>query len=125
MEEDNKGQVEEEWSSYLSSIPSNGNAQVFINTPSYTIASNDDLYSDEPILDESFDMNAFYGKSYDSWVEKIFVKDKNNSISASPPIKNEDEEYCFDLLYDNAIDDDPLFTDSPLCGKIVSNLWED
>jgi len=123
--EDNEEQVEEEWSSYPSSIPNNGNAQIPMNTPSYTIASNDDLYSDEPILDESFDVNAFYGNSYDSWVEKIFVKDKNDSISTSPPIKNEDEEYCFDLLNDSVIDDDPLLPDSPLCGTIVSNIWED
>ena len=125
MKEDNETQVEEEWSSYPSSIPNNGNAQIPMKTPSYTIASNDDLYSDEPILDESFDVNAFYGKSYDSWVEKIFVKDKNESISASPPIKNEDEEYCFDLLNDSAMDDDSLLPDSPLSGSIVSNLWED
>jgi hypothetical protein len=36
-----------------------------METPSYTIACNDDIYSDEPILDESFDVNAFYGESYD------------------------------------------------------------
>jgi hypothetical protein len=40
---------------------SNGNEQIPMETPSYTIACNDDIYSDEPILDESFDVNAFYG----------------------------------------------------------------
>ena len=115
--EDNQEQEEEEWSSYPSSIPNNGNAQISIKTPSYTIASDDDLYCDEPILDESFDVNAFYGTSYDSWVEKIFEKDKNDSNSTSPPIE-EDEEYCFV----SAIDDDPLLLDSSLCGTIVSNL---
>jgi hypothetical protein len=31
----------------------------------YFFECNDDIYSDEPILDESFDVNAFYGESYD------------------------------------------------------------
>ena len=66
--EDNEKQEEEEWSSYPSPIPKNGNSKIPMKTPSYTIASNDDLYCDEPILDESFDMHAFFGKSYDSWV---------------------------------------------------------
>lgn len=96
-----------------------------METPSYTISSNDDIYSDEPILDESFDVNDFYGESYDSWVDNIFVKDKNDSISTSPSIKDEDEEYCFDLLYDSAMDDDSLLLDVPLCGTIVSNICED
>ena len=121
MKEDNEEQVEEGWSSYPSSIPNNGDAQIPMKTPSYTIANDDDLYCDEPILDESFDVNAFYGKSYDSWLEKIFEKDKNDSSSASPPT-NENEEYCFDILNDSAIDDDPLLPDSLLCGIIVSNL---
>ena len=57
-------------------------------------------------------------------VGQIFEKDKNDSNSTSPSI-NENEEYCFHLLNDSAIDDDPLLPDSPLCGTIVSNLWED
>ena len=122
--EDNEEKVEEEWSSYPSSSPNNGNEQIPMKTPSYTIANDDDLYCDDPILDESFDVNAFYGKSYDSWVEKIFEKDKKDSNSASPPT-NENEEYCFDILNDSAIDDDHLLLDSPPCGTIVSNLWED
>ena len=48
--EDNERKVEEEWSSYPSSIPNNGNFQVPMNTPSYTIARDDFLYSDEPIF---------------------------------------------------------------------------
>ena len=124
MKEDNEKQVEEGWSSYPSYIPNNGNAEIPMKTPSYTIANDDDLYCDDPILDESFDVNAFYGKSYDSWLEKIFEKDKKDSNSASPPT-NENEEYCFDILNDSAIDDDPLLPDSPLCGTIVSNIWED
>ena len=87
QKEDNKQKVEEEWSSYPSSSPNNGNEQILMKTPSYTIASNDDIYSDKPILDESFDVDAFYGESYDSWVDNIFVKDKNDSISTSPSIK--------------------------------------
>jgi hypothetical protein len=35
-----------------------------MNTPSHTIASSDEFYSDEPILDELFDIDYFYGKSY-------------------------------------------------------------
>jgi hypothetical protein len=35
--EDQEEQVEEEWSSYLSSKPHNGNTQISMNTPSYTI----------------------------------------------------------------------------------------
>jgi hypothetical protein len=45
------------------------------------------LQVDEPILDAYFDMHAFFGKSYGSCVEKIFEKDKNDSDSPSPPIK--------------------------------------
>ena len=59
--EDNEKQEEEEWSSYPSPIPNNGNSKIPMKTPSYTIASNDDLYCDEPLLDESFDMHAFFG----------------------------------------------------------------
>ena len=68
--EDKEEKVEEEWSSYPSSSPNNGNEQIPMKTPSYTIASNDDIYCDKPILDDSL-------------------------------------------------------PDSPLCGKIVSNIWED
>ena len=124
MKEDNEEQVDEGWSSYPSSIPNNGDAQTPMKTPSYIIANYDDLYCDDPILDESFDVNSFYGKSYDSWVEKIFEKDTNDSNSATPPT-NENEEYCFDILNDSAIDDDSLLLDSPPCGTIVSRLWED
>ena len=60
-------------------------------------------------------MNAFYGKSYDSWVENILGKDKNDSTSTSAPSKDEDEEFCIDLLCDGAIDDDFFLLDNPPC----------
>ena len=68
VKEDNKVQEEEQWSSYPSPNPNNGNTQVPMKTPSHTIAYSEDLYSNEPILDECFDVDSFYGKSYDSWV---------------------------------------------------------
>ena len=55
---------------------------------------------------------------------QIFKHDTNDSNSATPPT-NENEEYCFDILNDSAIDDDSLLLDSPPCGTIVSSLWED
>jgi hypothetical protein len=67
-----------------------------MKTPSYTIASDDDIYCDELILDEPFDMHDFFGKSYDSWVENIFGNDKNDSTSTGPPTK-EDKAYCIDV----------------------------
>ena len=41
-EEYKEEQVEEEWSSYPSSTPNNGNIQIPMNNPSYTISSDDD-----------------------------------------------------------------------------------
>jgi hypothetical protein len=63
-----------------------------MKTPSHTIASIVDLYSDEPILEECFDIDSFYGKSYDSWVQNIPREDKNDSTSTSPPFKTDEEE---------------------------------
>jgi hypothetical protein len=123
--EGNVEKIEEEWSSYPYSSPNNGNEKFPMETPSYIIACNDDIYSNEPILDEYFDVNAFYGESYDSWVDNIFSKHKNDSISTSPSIKNEDEQYCFNLLNDSAMDDASLSPGSPLCGTITTNIWED
>jgi hypothetical protein len=40
--EEQEEQVEEEWSSYPSSSPNNGNTQIHMSTPSYTI-DNDPL----------------------------------------------------------------------------------
>jgi hypothetical protein len=100
-------------------VPTMVNEQIPMETPSYTIVCNDDIYSDEPILD-----NAFYGESYNSWVDNMFAKDKNDSISTSPSIKNEDEEYCFNLLNDSVMDDDSSLPGSPLCGTITTNIWE-
>jgi hypothetical protein len=37
-----------------------------MKTPSHTIAN-----TDEPILDECFDLDSFNRKSYDSWVQNI------------------------------------------------------
>jgi hypothetical protein len=42
--EDKEEQVEEEWSSYPSPTPNNGNTQIPMNTPSYTI-------DDDPLCD--------------------------------------------------------------------------
>jgi hypothetical protein len=42
--EDIEEQVEEEWSSYPSPTPNNGNTQIPMNTPSYTII-------DDPLCD--------------------------------------------------------------------------
>jgi hypothetical protein len=78
VKEDNETQVEEEWSSYPSPNPNNGNTQVLMKTPSHTIAYSEDLYDDEPILDEYFDVDYFHGKKYDSWVHNILL----------PPIGN-------------------------------------
>ena len=74
MKEDNEEQVDEGWSSYPSYSLNNGDAQIPMKTPSYIVANDDDLYCDDPTLDESFDVNSFYGLSYDSWVEKIFER---------------------------------------------------
>jgi hypothetical protein len=63
-----------------------------MNIASYTIASHDDFYSNEPILDESFVVNAFYGKSYDSWLENILGKDKNDSGSTIPPTEIDEDD---------------------------------
>jgi hypothetical protein len=96
-----------------------------MNIASYTITRHDDFfYSDEPILDESFNVNAFYGKSYDSWLENILGKDKNNdSGSTSPPTEiYEDEEIHIDLLHDSALDSDPFLLDNPPCGIVMPNL---
>jgi hypothetical protein len=46
------------------------------------------------------------------------------SNSTIPPIK-EDKEYFFDILHDISTDGDPLLLEIPLCGTIVSKLWEE
>jgi hypothetical protein len=35
------------------------------------------------------------------------------------------EEYVLDMLYDNALDDGPIFLDEPPCLTILTNSWED
>jgi hypothetical protein len=62
VKKDNEAQGEEEWSSYPSLNPNNCNTQVPMKTPSHTIANSDDLYSDQPILDECFNICSFHGK---------------------------------------------------------------
>jgi hypothetical protein len=42
-----------------------------------------DLYSNEPILDECFNVNYFYVKSYDSWVQNILEEYKLDSTNTS------------------------------------------
>jgi hypothetical protein len=66
VKEDNEAQLEKEWSRYPYPNPNNGNTQVSMKTPSHTIAN-----TDEPILDECFDLDSFNGKSYDSWVQNM------------------------------------------------------
>jgi hypothetical protein len=67
-----------------------------MKTPSHTIASIVGLYSDEPILEECFDIDSFYGKSYDSWVQNIPREDKNDSTSTSPLFKlMTKRDFCF------------------------------
>jgi hypothetical protein len=61
-------------------------------------ACDDNLYDNEPVLDEYIDIHAFYDNSYDIWVEKIIGKDDSSSNIA--PIKID--------LYENALDDDPV-----------------
>jgi hypothetical protein len=91
-----------------------------MKTPFHTIANSEDLYSDEPILDECFDINYLYGKSYDSWVHNKLGEDKHDSTSTSPPFKtDEEEEFCFD----GALDDDPFLLDDPPCETIVSHIY--
>ena len=36
----------------------------------------------------------------------------------------EDNEECVsDMLYDNALDDGPIFLDNPACTTVVNNSW--
>jgi hypothetical protein len=70
-------------------------------------ACDDNLYDNEPVLDEYIDIHAFYGNSYDIWVEKILGKD--DSSSDISPIKID--------LYDNALDDDHVITTNPPCAN--------
>jgi hypothetical protein len=78
-------------------------------------ACDDNLYDDEPTLDEYIDIYAFYDNSYDIWVDKILGKD--DSSSDITPIK-------IDLLYDNDLDDAPVITADPPCVTMVNSKCE-
>ena len=80
------------------------------------VESNDDLYDDDPIVDENIDIHASYDDPYDIWVENTLGKDENSS--AIVPIKT-------DLLYDSALDEDPIIFDDPPCETMVTSLYED
>jgi hypothetical protein len=74
----------------------------------------DNLYDNEPILDECIDIHAFYDNSYDIWVDKIIEKDDFSSDIA--PIEID--------LYDNALDDDPVITTNPPGVTMVNSACE-
>jgi hypothetical protein len=80
---ENETQVEEERGSYPFPNPNNGDTQVPMKTPSHTIGNGEELYYDEPILHEFFDVNYSYRKSYDIWVQNILGEDNHDSTSNS------------------------------------------
>ena len=38
---------------------------------------------------------------------------------------DDNEEFAFDVIYDNALDDGPILLDNPPCSEIFNSLWED
>ena len=38
---------------------------------------------------------------------------------------DDNEEFAFDMIYDNALDDGPILLDNPPCLENVNSLWED
>jgi hypothetical protein len=76
--EDKEEQVEEEWSSYPSPTPNNGNTQIPMNTPSYTI-------DDDPLCD--------------TIVSNIW-EDENNLVELDDPLCSLNDLYlCGDSIH--------------------------
>jgi hypothetical protein len=76
--EEQEEQVEEEWSSYPSSDPHNGNTQITMNTSSYTI-------DDDPLCDI---------------IVSIIWEDENNLIDLDDPLCTLDDSYlCGDSIH--------------------------
>ena len=83
QEEDKEEQVEEEWSSYPSPTPNNGNTQIPMNTPSYTI-------DDDPLCDISLS---------NLWEDHDDVKEIDDTISSL-----DDLSLCGDSIHNYVIE---------------------
>ena len=73
-----------------------------------------------------YDNNLPTQDSMVTYENPCYYDESNNAplhmlASSTSNIIDDNEECCLDMLYDNALDDGPVFLDDPPCTTIVSN----
>ena len=83
---------------------------------------------DLPTSPSTNDSNTQIQKSFVIYDNPCYYDETNNapllSINTTSELIDDNEEYCLNMLYDNALDDGPMLIDKPPC-LVVAKLCED